>query len=494
MSSPLRTGMYTKQNRDDRFPVVDDAVNINAIEQYLGDYALNMMVAPETRQHVGRVAVVGSGPAGLSCAYFLAARGFQVTIFEARTEPGGMLRYSIPLYRLPVQILNSFISKLEDMGVTIKCNHGVNNLDDLNRDFRAIFVATGAGISKKLNIPGVDHKGIYYGLEFLQKIRTGLIQSVPPSAVVIGGGDVAMDAAQTARRLGARQVTVLALEAENCLPAHRHNIDSTLRQGIELNCCWGVESFSRDGANDKIIVNAAHCLAVFDDKGAFAPRYDHSLVRNFSADTVILAVGQERDLSLIPARLIGADGKILEIPATQQTLSPLISAGGDVVDGPASVAQAIAGAKRAAKAIELSLSGLTIVRQEEEKFEIISDLPAPDRIKRARRHERLLAEQTESFSEMYKGFGLVETLTEVERCITCGAKSIAAHPDDCMTCFECELNCPTEAIFVHPFKEILPRAFKPVDEDVRTTAEEVDQLQAIDNIAKKMGVDNVPSA
>ena len=211
---------------------VDSAVNISAIEQYLGDYVLDSTAVPVPRQHVGAVAIIGSGPAGLSCAYFLAAKGFSVTVYEARTEAGGMLRYGIPVYRLPNKVLNRSISRLEDMGVIIKCNYPVDRLDKLQDEgFSAVFIAAGAGKSRKLNIPGLDGNDIYYGLEFLHAVRTGVIRSMPTTVLIVGGGNVAIDAAQSARRLGAEKVTVLTLEEENCLPAHRHNVNSALAEG-----------------------------------------------------------------------------------------------------------------------------------------------------------------------------------------------------------------------------------------------------------------------
>jgi NADPH-dependent glutamate synthase beta subunit-like oxidoreductase/NAD-dependent dihydropyrimidine dehydrogenase PreA subunit len=474
---------------------VDSSVNIGAIEQYLGDYILNMVVAPVTRQHVAAVAVVGSGPAGLSCAHFLAAKGFEVTIFEARAEVGGMLRYSIPVYRLPNHILSSIIGRLEDMGVVIKCNHAVNSLDELQaQGFRAVFVATGAGKSKKLNIPGIEGKDVYYGLEFLEAVRTGLIRSMPATVMIVGGGDVAMDAAQTARRLGAQKVTVLALEEETCLPAYRHNVDSALAEGIEFVCSWGIESLSREG-NDTSTVHAIRCVSVFDGTGAFAPQYDRAARQTFSANVVVLAIGQEPDLSLVPRHLIGAGGFIQVKPGTQQTASPAVFAAGDVVDGPASIAQAVGAAKKAATAIECFLGGIEIEGQEEERFEAVTDFPAPELVQRARRREKESVKRTDnSFSELYTGFDLVETLIEAERCMTCGAKSIAEHLDDCMTCFACELNCPSGAIFVHPFKEVLPRSFRPAEpsQNGKTIVESFSEPLNLDVTRERIGGDNEP--
>jgi len=217
---------------------VDAPVNISALEQFLGDYVLDRNVAPVPRQHVAPVAVVGSGPAGLSCAYFLAAEGFRVTVFEKRAEPGGMMRYGMPAYRLPVSVIAAVTERLEKMGVTIKCGetlHETFTLEDLqSRGFGAVFLAPGAGKAKEVALEGVDSAGVFYGLAFLEAVRTGGISGIGPRVVVVGGGDVAMDAARSARRLGARSVTIVALENEENLPAYRHNVETARAAGIDF--------------------------------------------------------------------------------------------------------------------------------------------------------------------------------------------------------------------------------------------------------------------
>ncbi len=326
---------------------VDRAVNIGAIEQYLGDYALEEEVERAPRRHVAQVAVVGSGPAGLSCAYFLAADGFRVTVFDVREEPGGMLRYGIPEDRLPRPIITALIERLQKMGVIMKCGQALNEdftLKDLqDQGFGAVFLGLGAAKGEKIN--GDEDSGM---------LAAG--QSPPPS---------------TRRR------------------------EPTLK---------------------------------------------------------------------LTGELMGPDNRVKVEPDTHQTSLPNVFAAGDVVTGPASVAQAVGGGKRAAHAIMLSSRGIDLSGLPPRELAVTQKLPENARLRVSMRHERKSVDEKggNGFSGLPKGFDLLETLAEAERCLTCGAKSRVAHPDDCMTCFACEIDCPVGAIFVHPFKEILPRSLRPV--------------------------------
>ena len=447
---------------------VDVAVNISAIEQYLGDYMLEKEAEAVPRRHVVPVAVVGSGPAGLSCAYFLAADGFRVTMFEARAEPGGMLRYVIPEYRLPGSVVTSITERLQRMGVAIRCNQPLSatfTLDELRRQgFRAVFLGPGAGRAKKIDVEGIDADGIYFGVEFLEGARTGRISTIAPRVVVVGGGDVAMDAAQTARRLGAQSVTIVALEDEASLPAFRNNVETARAEGINFICSYGIEKVVRDAGKLRA-VDLVKCLCVFDEAGNFAPKYDAGDCSTVVADTVIFAVGQETALSALPAELVGPKGLINATTHACQTAIQNIFAAGDAVTGPASIARAVGEGKRAAQAIMLYVRGIELEQLSSKLVAVFGGLPENARLERSMRHEkaRVARADTTNFNELYRGFDLVEALAEADRCLACGAKSIAAHLDDCMTCFGCEIGCPSEAIFVHPFKEVLPRTMRVME-------------------------------
>jgi NADPH-dependent glutamate synthase beta subunit-like oxidoreductase len=455
---------------------VDAAVNISALEQYLGDYLLEKEVDRVPVRHVAPVAIVGSGPAGLSCAYLLAADGFRVTIFESKNEPGGMLRYAIPEYRLPSSVVASVVGRLQRMGVVIKCNEVLNRtftLDDLRRrGFRAVFLGLGATKAKNLDVEGISANGVYLGLDFLEAVRTGHQPKITPRVVVIGGGDVAMDVAQTARRMGAQSVTVITLEEEAGLPAYCHNIDSARAEGIDFCCSYGIEKIvSGDGKAEG--VKLLKCLSVFDGAGKFAPKLDRTDSATVMAETVIVAIGQETDRSCLPGDVTGPNGLIAYGLGTYQTSIANIFAAGDVVTGPASVAAAIGGGKRAAQAINFHLRGIELEQLPPVKMPVFPGLPEGAKLERAMRHEKANVRQVGSkdFSEIYQGFDVVDALAEADRCMYCGAKSIAAHLDDCMTCFNCELNCPSDAIFVHPFKEVMPRSLRFIEPDTVTVTE-----------------------
>jgi NADPH-dependent glutamate synthase beta subunit-like oxidoreductase/NAD-dependent dihydropyrimidine dehydrogenase PreA subunit len=446
---------------------VDAAVNISAIEQYLGDYMLQKDVERVSRRHVAPIAVIGSGPAGLSCAFSLAADGFNVTVYEAMKEPGGMLRYGIPEYRLPNNIISSVMDRLTKMGVDIRCGQSLNEtftIDDLlAQDYGAVFLALGAGKPKEIQIEGIESDSVFYGIDFLKAVKTKQFPKIGPDVVVVGGGDVAMDAAQSSLRLGAHSVTIVALEDDSCLPAFPHNVETAKAGGVNIICSYGIEKIVCNGDNVKGLT-LKRCVSVFDDEGAFSPTFEEADTKEINANTVILAIGQETQYPELPRDMLGTDGLIKASSHSYQTAMPKVFAAGDVVTGPSSVAEAAYGGKRAAQAINLFLRGMELEGLPPRDIPITDRLPEDKQLRKAMRNEKKPVAQigNPGFSELYKGLDMVETLAEADRCLVCGAKSIAAYLDDCMTCFSCELNCPVEAIFVHPYKEILPRSLRSI--------------------------------
>ncbi|MBW1999028.1 MAG: FAD-dependent oxidoreductase [Deltaproteobacteria bacterium] len=445
----------------------DSAVNVSGIEQFLGDYASGQEHGQIAIRHVNPVAVIGSGPSGLSCAYFLASDGFKVTVFETREEPGGMLRYGIPEYRLPRKIIDNVMERLRRMGVVFKCGQTLGadfTIQDLISDnFGAVFLGLGTARAKRLKVDGACADGVVYGIEFLEHIKTGRISTIAPRVMVVGGGDVAMDAALSAFWLGARTVSVVSLEDEKSLPAYRRNVQTARAAGIELISSYGVKKIlHKDGKVTGAIL--VKCVNVYDDHGNFAPKFEESDTKEMVSDAIIIAIGQESDLSSLPREITSQDGLVEAFSDTSQTRIKKVFAGGDAVTGPSSVAEAVGAGKRAAQAIMYFLSGIDLDLLPHKKAQVTVAFPQNMHVQNMMRHERRYIEQTERkvSSELYKGFDLVETMAEADRCLICGAKSVAAHLEDCMTCFSCELNCPGEAIFVHPFKEILPRSLRPV--------------------------------
>jgi NADPH-dependent glutamate synthase beta subunit-like oxidoreductase/formate hydrogenlyase subunit 6/NADH:ubiquinone oxidoreductase subunit I len=446
---------------------IDEALNFGAIEQFLGDYDLQKSVDPVPRQHIAPVAVIGSGPAGLSCAYFLALQGFDVTIFEAKDETGGMLRYGIPEFRLPINILASFMERLQKMGVSIKCGQVLGKdftLEELTSlGFGSVFLGMGTGKSKLMQVTNEDASGVYYGLDFLEKARTGRLSKVGPRVLVVGGGDVAMDAAQSAMVFGAESVTVVTLEDESNLPAYNHNVETAKFEGINFINGSGVEEIITE--NGKVAsVNLVKCLSVFNEKREFSPTFEKGTSRQIETDNIIIAIGQEPDLDYLPTELLNKDRLINVNKETYQTSVPKIFAAGDAVTGPGSVAEAVGGGKRAALAISWFLIGRDLGGLSPRKQKVVDVLPDSINQKKTIRNKRFTIDHPgrKGASRSSRGFDLLQTLAESNRCMTCGGKAVIAHLDDCMTCFSCELNCPSAAIFVHPFKEILPRSLRPI--------------------------------
>lgn len=443
---------------------MDAGVNINGLEQWLGDLDLTLDPEAAAVRRSGAVAVVGSGPAGLSAAWFLALEGYPVTVFEALPEPGGMLRYGIPAYRLPDAVMAAQARLLEKIGVRFRCNTRIGDGADLNLDdlagqgFRAVLLAPGLSLGKRLPLEGSDRPGVLTGVEFLRALRDAGAPSPAVAGqrvVVIGGGNVAIDAAISARRLGAAQVDLYCLEDEARMPAFAHNIADARAEGVGLHPGCGPQRILADDEGRVTGVAFAPCLRLLDDTGAWNPLFDAERPLTARAESVILAIGQTGDFT--PFRrhveLRGA-GRILADPDSLVTARPTVFAAGDAVSGPASVIEAITGGRRAARAIMRLLQGRAQPAAPEAELPVATDMPV-DRLPSLPRQERSVGGAS-GFDETRQGFDPVQAQAESMRCLTCGSKARIAYDDDCMTCFHCELRCPAEAIDVHPFKERLP--------------------------------------
>ncbi len=338
---------------------VDEPIAVAALKRYVIDLdpeaVLRFEPGPERSE---RVAVVGGGPAGLMCAFELRRLGYPVTIFEADNALGGALRHYLPAYRLPREVLDREVRLVEKLGAEVRLNTRVGrdiSFKDLRQRFQAVFVATGAHRSLRLGVPGEELAGVTDALSFLKAVNQGKPMTVGREVAVIGGGNVAVDAARMARRLGAEQVTLICLETLEEMPALPHEVREARTEGIELRHRWGVKSIV--GKNGKVTgLELKGVVRVFDETGRFAPTYDETRLATQAADTVIIAVGQTAELDFLATVLPSpAAGRLTVDPETLATSIPGVFAGGDLITGPRSAVEAFAAGRRAAYAIDAFL-------------------------------------------------------------------------------------------------------------------------------------------
>lgn len=440
---------------------LDEAVNINGLEQFLGDFDLSCRPTPPSVRHLGRAAVVGSGPAGLSAAWFMALDGWRVTVFEALPRPGGMLRYGIPAYRLPDEVIDAQIAQLEALGVEFRCGVKVGNGADLSladlsdEGFRAVLLAPGLSVGRLLPLEGMDQAGVYSGVEFLRSVRMGEKPDLGSRVCVVGGGNVAIDAAISAKLMGADEVVMCCLEGRDNMPAFEHNIEDALAHGVDLRTSLGPVRI--DGKDGNVCSIEFHrCVSLFNEQGAFAPKLDENSVERIDVDSVIFAIGQRGDFDDIASGLDRKGPFIAVSGNSMRTSLPNVFAAGDAVTGPASVVQAIAAGRNAAYAMCRALSGLLVEDRVDKSRPSLKNAMPLDSLRILPRNERRQKHSAGLFEESVIGFDQLEAQAEAMRCLTCGSKAFIAYGDDCMTCYSCELRCPAGAIDVHPYKERLP--------------------------------------
>ena len=437
---------------DCRRQEMDESVAICSLKRFAADQAdWDALPVPEVPQKNLSVAIVGAGPAGLSCAYHLALQGYQAVIFEAAPEAGGWLRYGIPEYRLPREVLGREVDYLKRLGVKIHYNSPIGagrTINDLlTRDgFNAVFLGVGAQDSIRLPVPGAEAAGVLWGVEYLKEVNsTGESPTQGKRVVVIGGGNVAMDVARVARRKGAASVTLIALESPEELPASPWEVEEAKVEGIEIAHRFGVKQIlSQNGKVTGLELKAVE--RVFDEQGRFAPAYFEDQVSTREADVVIMAIGQKTNLKFItpadgikltPRGLIEADA------STLATSREGVFAGGDVVTGPWIAIGAVAAGREAAISIDRHLNGLDLKADREAPLRPIEPgnwNPIPtNQPKAPREHmpEMPPVEWAKSFKEINLGFTEAQAQAEAARCINCGL---------CSECMQCVAACQAGAV------------------------------------------------
>lgn len=446
-----------------RIPL-DEGIATNALERAAFDYAAHPST-PAKRPATGKsVAVVGSGPAGLTCAYYLALLGHRVTVFEAQPLAGGIPRMQIPEYRLPAAIVDREVRQVEALGVEIRVNQYIDApaFERLRAEHDACFIATGAPVSQRLGIPGEGLPGVIGALEFLRLARLGCAPTVGKNVVVIGGGNVATDSARLARRLGAEQVTMVCLESRDTMPAYRTEIELAEAEGVRINPCWGVRQII--GGHGRITgLELKSCTSTLDKDGRFNPTYDEKVSCVIPADFVVAAIGQTTDLSFADSA-IRAGSRIKADPETLATALPGVFAGGDVASPIRSIVQAIASGKRAAISIDLYLTGgdrnalaaagigATSMRSymaggNAAPRNRVPEEPEPAYFGPPRRQQPSMLpaeERTASLREVNQGLRREQAILEARRCFRCSQYEppLVLYPDECWFCGTCVEECP----------------------------------------------------
>jgi 2-oxoacid:acceptor oxidoreductase delta subunit (pyruvate/2-ketoisovalerate family) len=431
------------------------AIAIHVQERFLADWAYEKglkgisPVSPDLSAL--SVAIIGSGPAGLSCAYHLTRRGYPVTVFEALDKPGGMMRL-IPEYRLPREILDHEIAAIESLGVEIRTGVQLGkdlSLDDL-KDYQAVFLAVGQSVSRKLDVHGEDATGILHGIEFLRRLDQGEKSPLGSRVAVIGGGNTAMDAARSARRLGA-EVSILYRRSRHEMPASDEEIEEALEEGVKIEYLVApVEVLTEKGK-----VSGLKCtrmeLGELDESGRRRPMPVPGSEHIIEVDTIIPALGQVADLSFLGKDIKAERGRVV-IDDSGATTCPPIFAGGDVATGYGTVTHAVGSGKRAALAIDRLLQGgalegfppldrniqavprdidPTVVDFEDLNPAYFEEEPRP------RQAQTPAEERVKDFTEVNRGFDEEVAVAEAARCFSCGT---------CNQCDNCLIFCPDLAV------------------------------------------------
>jgi NADPH-dependent glutamate synthase beta subunit-like oxidoreductase len=454
---------------------LDSAVSIHSVERFLGDLGLEREWAfdpPRTRTGK-RVLVIGAGPSGLSAAYHLARHGHEVEIRDAGAEPGGMMRYGIPSYRLPRDVLAGELARIAAFGVRMTFDHRVEDLaaEKAEGAFDAVFVAVGAHLSKRVEIPARDAGPIVDAVSFLRSVASGERPVIGRRVAIYGGGNTAMDAARVARRLGADETVIVYRRTREQMPAHAEEAEDAEREGVRINWLRTITAF--DGPD--LRVEAME----LDESGFPQPT---GRFETLAADTVILALGQETDTAFlrpVPGVEFARDGTVA-VSASMMTGAPGVFAGGDMVPSERTVTVGVGHGKKAARYIDTWLSGaksLNGAKHAPATFDKLNPWFFGDA---ARRQQPELApeERVEGFAEILGGLSEEEATYESRRCLSCGNccecdGCLGACPeeaviklgvghrykfnyDNCTGCGACYEQCPVHAIDMFPETDMLP--------------------------------------
>lgn len=438
---------------------IDDPIAIDEIKKFIAEQDLNEnhRFVPKKRHDYGKkIAVIGGGPAGLSCAYYLAIDGYKVTVFEKQKALGGMLTLGIPSFRLEKEVVNAEIEVLRELGVEFKTGVEVGKdvtLNDLRaQDYKAFYVAIGAQAGRMLGLEGEEAEGVIAGVDFVRDVNLGEAVNLKGKVIVIGGGNVAIDVARNATRVGAEKVNMYCLESRKEMPALEEEIEEALEEDIVINNSWGPKRILTE--NGRVVgVEFKKCVSVFDKDGRFNPVYDENDLKVVEADYVLLSVGQAIDWGnlLVGSKVqVNRNNTIKADPVTYQTNEPDIFAGGDSYTGPKFAIDAIAAGKEGAISIHRFVQpGQSLVngRDRREYIELDKNsliFEGYDNTPRQKAEHDSKVNPKGTFKDLRATFTEEQVKKETERCLGCGATIVDEFM--CVGCGQCTTKCKFDAI------------------------------------------------
>ena len=407
----------------------DEAVAIHSVERVVGDYImahLDEFYKAPAKETGKKIALIGAGPAGLAAAYYLRNAGHTVTVYDAMEEPGGCLMYAIPNFRLPKEYVRTIVKAIEKMGVKFVCGTKLGEnlqISELTEANDKIFIATGAWKRPVLGFDGEEFTE--FGLQFLVDVNKWVNKKERNHVLVVGGGNVSMDVAITAKRLGAKSVTLCCLEQRHEMPASAEEVERAEEEGVVIKNGWGPVRVKYEGQKIQGMTLRA-CTALRDETGRFNPTYDDATTLDVDADSILLATGQRVDLSFLDNELMLAmnRGLITIEPETQRSSDPKVYAGGDAVTGPTTVIKGIASGRRAAEAINDELGADNPARDEQQGFLRFDRETAS--LKTANNGHNVDAAARRIDKEDSTSLTYEEGLEEAKRCMNCGCYSVNA--------------------------------------------------------------------
>lgn len=446
---------------------IDEAVAIDEVKRFIAERDINAETRYIPEKTIPslkggfeeKVAIIGAGPAGLSCAYFLALTGYKPTIFEKNAEPGGMLRYGIPSYKLEKDLLAAEIDVIRQLGVEIRCGVEVGKditIEELREQgYRGFYAAIGCQRGRKPGISGENARGAYTAVDFLREAGAKESFGLEGDVVVVGGGNVAIDAARISSRCTDAKISMFCLETREKMPASNEEIEEALEERINLNCGWGPkEVLEEDGHVSGVVFKK--CTRVFDAQGRFSPEYDENDTITVPCRHVIFSVGQAIDWGHMLDNLhveLRPNGGAIANKLTYQTSEPDIFVGGDVYSGPKFAIDAIAAGREGAISLHRYVHEhctLTIGRNRRDFIELDKEnikVDAYDTSSRQIPPKADVKEQAKTFRDLSHSLTEEQVKKETSRCLSCGASVV--DPNKCIGCGICTTKCMFDAIHLH---------------------------------------------